>query len=56
VGAVEEVGSNIGEVTGFTESLAAISTRQTEQASHMASDVDGLVGQVDAFVGEVRRG
>ena len=56
VGAVEEVGSNIGEVTGFTESLAAISTRQTEQASSMASDVDGLVSQVDDFVGEVRRG
>ncbi len=56
VDAVGEVGSNLGEVTGFTESLAAISTRQTEQASHMASDVDGLVGQVDAFVGEVRRG
>jgi methyl-accepting chemotaxis protein len=53
---VEEVSGNIGDVSAVTHSLIEIAARQTEQATVMAKDVDGLAGQVDQFVGEVRQG
>ncbi len=55
-GVVESVSGDIGQVGEVTEHLAAISTRQTEQASSMANEVETLADQVEGFVSEVRRG
>jgi len=53
---VDSVNGDIRQMGSVTEHLATMSSRQTEQASSMASEVEILGEQVEGFVGEVRRG